>query len=149
MTIELALTRSLLEDMDPASWERMAAFLDGLLSREPLHSGSAWERERVVMGALMTELREASRLAGEPESAAILIRAPGVAGAERAATERAVAGRVASLRAEAAPEIEERALAIMRAERERFGELDRELEALRVQAEPASVVEAPELPAWA
>ena len=142
MTFPLALTQSLLDDMDPASWERVAAFLDGLLAREPLHSGPAWERERVVLGALLTDLREATRLVGEPEGAPIVIRAAGMADAERAVHQRAVAGRVESLRAEAAPEIEEQALAIMRAERERYAELGREIDALHATPEP-------DLPAWA
>lgn len=127
--LDLELTRSILADLDPDSWDHVAATIAGVLAREPLRSGPGWERERVVLGALLTDLREAAREAGAPVREDPRVTVDGVTvdvgarNAVRAARGRAVAGRLAVLRELTEPEIEEEALAMLRAERETYNAL--------------------------
>lgn len=64
----LPVTRSLLVGMVPSSWIHVASFLRGLLERAPLRSSPGWEHERLVLGALVTDLEYAARSHGEPEA---------------------------------------------------------------------------------
>jgi hypothetical protein len=66
----LVFTRWSIVDLEPSSLERVAAYLAGLLEREPLRSRPGWEQERIVLGCLMTDLRTMVRAAGEPIGAA-------------------------------------------------------------------------------
>lgn len=62
----LVFTRWTLVDLEPSSLERVAAYLDALMQREPMRSGSGWENERIVLGCLVTDLRSMVMAAGEP-----------------------------------------------------------------------------------
>lgn len=65
----LPCTRWTIVDWDPAECERVAAYLFGLLEREPLHSRPGWEAERVALGVFATDLRQIAADAGEPVGA--------------------------------------------------------------------------------
>lgn len=62
----LPFTRWTIVDLEPSSLERVAAYLDGLISLEPLKSGQGWANERIVLGCIVTDLRTMVRAAGEP-----------------------------------------------------------------------------------
>jgi len=66
----LIFTRWAIVDLEQASLERVASYLDGLVSREPLRSGQGWANERIVIGCIVTDLRTMVRDAGEPIGAA-------------------------------------------------------------------------------
>ena len=66
----LIFTRWAIVDLDPSSLERVASYLDGLISREPMRAGGGGANERLVIGCSVTELRTMVRDAGEPIGAA-------------------------------------------------------------------------------
>jgi hypothetical protein len=65
----LPVTRWTIVDLEPDRCERVAAYLFGLLEREPLRSKPGWEAERIVLGMLATDLRQMAVDAGEPVGA--------------------------------------------------------------------------------
>lgn len=62
----LGFTRASVGDLGPAELERVAAFLFGILNREPTKSSPGLQAERMVLGALAYELRTLAAEAGEP-----------------------------------------------------------------------------------
>jgi hypothetical protein len=66
----LIFTRWAIVDLEAASLERVASYLDGLVSHEPLRSGRGWANERMVISCIVTDLRTMVRDAGEPIGAA-------------------------------------------------------------------------------
>jgi hypothetical protein len=85
----LAFTRWSIVDLEPSSLERVAAYLDALLSREPLKTGHGYANERIVIGCLITDLRTMVREAGEPVGAQRDLRDAQTRADERAALQRA------------------------------------------------------------
>lgn len=65
----LPLTQAVVSDLAPEDWQHCAAFLTGLLMREPLRSGAndvtGWRAEQWILGCLATELRLLAHEAGE------------------------------------------------------------------------------------
>jgi hypothetical protein len=50
----------------PHDWLHVADFLSGILARAPLREAPGWDAERIVLGALASELRANAVEAGEP-----------------------------------------------------------------------------------
>lgn len=62
----LPFTRWTIVDMDPVALERVAAYLEALMGREPIKSGKGWVNELIVLGCLVTDLQSMVSAAGEP-----------------------------------------------------------------------------------
>lgn len=63
----LPATAWALAELNPAEWVHVADYLSGLLHRAPLAAGKGWAAERIVIGCLVSELRENAHDAGEPD----------------------------------------------------------------------------------
>lgn len=82
---ELAMTGSIIAGVSPMGRRAVAGFLRGILGREPLAHGAAYEVHRSILGALLLELESFAVLdAGEIVEAADL-RDPAVVAKEREA----------------------------------------------------------------
>lgn len=84
---DLGLTRSMISTTIPREWERVASVLLALLERQPFRDGPRYAGERIILGALATELRAYAAAAGEPAGETDL-RAPELAVRELKARER-------------------------------------------------------------
>jgi len=94
----LPVTRSLAVGMQPSSWIHVASFFRGLLEREPMRSSPGWEHERVVLGALATDLEYAARSHGEPEAYPMDLRTAAERQRDRHILDRIAASRHAHRR---------------------------------------------------
>lgn len=61
----LPVTAWALAELEPHEWIHVADFLEGLIHRAPV-TGDGWAPERVVLGALASELKQNALAAGEP-----------------------------------------------------------------------------------
>jgi hypothetical protein len=52
--------------VQPHEWNQIADFLHGLLTRPPIAHSPYWAAHRIVLGALVSELRMEAAEAGEP-----------------------------------------------------------------------------------
>lgn len=79
--------------IEPHEWLRVSDYLSGLLKRAPLTS-KGWEGERIVLGALASELKGMALEAGEP------IDDPQEAAAYEAHLDQAIADHQRQMRAD-------------------------------------------------
>jgi hypothetical protein len=91
-------TGLLASDLAPREWETVAAYLYGLLEREPLKAGPAYAPYRIVLGSIAGELRGFARLAGEPVGLEADLRAATSQAEERRIRERMDDARMAQER---------------------------------------------------
>jgi hypothetical protein len=60
----LPVTAWAIANLEPHEWLHVADYLDGQISRAPL-TGNGWNAERIVLGAMSSELRQNAMEAGE------------------------------------------------------------------------------------
>lgn len=62
----LPVTQWAVAELAPHSWLHVADTLTGLLNRAPFNDSQRWTAERLILGCLATELRQAAIERGEP-----------------------------------------------------------------------------------
>lgn len=66
MVVSLGFTNATVKTLAPRELEHVAAFLFALIERAPVKSSAEYAPERMVLGALASELRGFAHAAGEP-----------------------------------------------------------------------------------